>query len=263
MPSSQENSRCFPLPRRVFLRPVLQSGRRDIGHEALAVRRGRRRSARADDRPEDVARAVTLGAMAGPVHEVSAAIYLRRPRRNGMNGPPRQNSSFHSPTRPAHVERKPQIVAAHCPDRRQRFEIGKQIAHVGEPRADRKCRGNDGIKMRPRARFLSRTPVTKSASSTARCHRAGRAKCSAHRTYRTGNPARSRRRAGPLDFVGIPDLAWRDRTRNRRWRTWSGHCRDRRMRRQRRSGHGGGDGDGPKNDGRARGDGGHRPAENP
>src|SRR5581483_49211 len=69
----------FLRPRDLVAAPMTEAGRRDVGHPAFAVRRRAAGKPLAfDDAAEDIARRMTFGAVAGAVHQIGAAIPLRR-----------------------------------------------------------------------------------------------------------------------------------------------------------------------------------------
>ena len=106
----------------MFGTKLLPSGARPAS-EALAF----------DDSAEEIARAVTFGAMAGPVHQVGATVPLRRLRRIGRKGPVVKEEELPHADQAAEVEGEHEVVPAHpARHRRQGFQIGEQVAHVGE-----------------------------------------------------------------------------------------------------------------------------------
>ena len=158
----------FCRPRGVVLAPVLQAGRRDVGHPALAVRRraagkalalddrrrarcagcGTRRSGRArspDRRRDSIARSAPDRARTA--HRGGTAASIVPTRRRMLKG----NGRSCSRTR--------------ARDRRQRFQIGEQVAHVVERHV---LIGSVGERReadaRPRGDVPFHSAVTKSAS---------------------------------------------------------------------------------------------------
>ena len=113
---------------------MLQASWRDVGDEALAVRRRPAGEALAlDDGAKRVARAVAFGAMARTVDQIGASVPLRRLRRVRHERAAVEIQKLPQADQPANVERKADLVAVRAAgDRRQRLQISKQIARVVE-----------------------------------------------------------------------------------------------------------------------------------
>ena len=118
----------------VLCAPVRKSLLGDVGHPALAFRIGpARKSLRGDDAAEEIPRAVAFRAMAKTVHEIGAAIPLRRMRGIGAERLAVHEQEFPHADIAADVERKRHVVVARfARDRRQRLQIGEEVAHVFE-----------------------------------------------------------------------------------------------------------------------------------
>src|SRR5262252_10553688 len=122
----------------VALRIVADSFRRDVWDPTVAAFRiGAAGKALAlDDAAEEVARAVALRAMARAVDQISAAIPRRRFGGVGLELLAVEEKKFPASEHRAELEIERQVVVARLAlHRRQRLEIGKQIAHVLEPHA--------------------------------------------------------------------------------------------------------------------------------
>ena len=188
-----------------------QSLLRDVRHPALAFRIGSTCEAlRGDDAAEKIARAVTLRAMAQAVDEIGAAIPPRRSRRVRPEGPVVHEQQFPDPDIAPDVERKRHVMIAHfAGNRRQRLQIGKEVADVFDPGMRRRTyretpESNAARRARPLASPRGRT----GPRSIARCHRPDRARCWERRTSRTAtgkaSPPPSRVRSG------WPGTAWQE-----------------------------------------------------
>src|ERR1700727_1307428 len=118
----------------VVASPMLQASWRDVGDEALAVRRRPAGKALAlDDGAKRVARAVAFGAMARTVDQISASVPLRRLRRVRHERAAMEVQKLPQSDQPRNVERKPDLVAVRAPgDRRPRLQISNTIACSGQ-----------------------------------------------------------------------------------------------------------------------------------
>ena len=130
----------------------------DVRHKALPFRIGTAGKALAcNDAAEKIARAVAFGAMAETVDEIGAAIPLRRARLVGNEQPAVEEQQFPDADIAADVERERQVVIAHLAgDRRQRFQIGEEIADIlDSSHARRTCRETPGSNAFRQAKHLS------------------------------------------------------------------------------------------------------------
>src|SRR3984885_10288587 len=108
----EEARDIFLRPGGVVASPMLQASWRDVGDEALAVRRRPAGKALAlDDGAKRVARAVAFGAMARTVDQISASVPLRRLRRVRHERAAMEVQKLPQADQPANVERKPDLVA--------------------------------------------------------------------------------------------------------------------------------------------------------
>src|SRR5207245_11598106 len=116
----------------VLLAPIAYSFLGDVRHPALAFRIGSPGKAlRADDAAKEMAGAVTLRAMTKAVHEIGAAIPLRRAP--GVCGERLAVHEQHFPDADVapDVERKRTVMIAHfAADLGKRFQISKEIADI-------------------------------------------------------------------------------------------------------------------------------------
>ena len=152
---------------------------------------------RGDDAAEEIARTVTLRAMAEAVDQIGAAIPRRRARSVRHERLVVHEQPFPDPDVAADIERKRHVVIAHLAGhRRKRFQIGKEIADVLDlgMRVGRVGKGRKVMRSgrrNPLASPRERIPPR----SIARCRRPDRARYSARRTFRTATVSRARRRA--------------------------------------------------------------------
>src|SRR5207248_98666 len=117
----------------VALRVIADSGRRDVGNPSVPAFRIRTAGEPLadDDAAEGVAGAVALGAVTGAVDQIGATIFLRRFGGIRLELPAVEIKEFPASEQAADFEIERQVVVARLAlDRRQRLEIGEEIAHV-------------------------------------------------------------------------------------------------------------------------------------
>ena len=163
--------------------------------------------------------------MAGPVDQIGAAIPVRALLAgSGWNGLPSRNRNFQPPSVRRILNgngtswRAPMRL-----HRRQRFQIGEQVAHVVELHAligRIGKRREEMLAVRRGALHHGGDEIRLAPLPDAVVRR--RARCSARRTCRTAISGRARRRGASCR----PGPAWHGRRRSRRQRTWSCRCRD-------------------------------------
>src|SRR5262249_34139657 len=120
------------------LRVVADSFRRDVWDPTVAAFRigTAGKTLTCDDAAEEVARAVALRAMARAIDQISAAIPRRRLERVGLKLLTVEKKKFPASEHGAKLEIERKVVITHLAlHRRQRLEIGKQVAHVLQPHA--------------------------------------------------------------------------------------------------------------------------------
>src|SRR6476660_10645974 len=121
----------------IFHRPILELLLGDVWNTSLPV--GSRPSGEKQvpfDRPEHIARGVTLRAVSGSVHEIRPAIPLRRLRRIRCERPAVEKQKLPQPERATDIEWKRQGMIAHLAGhRRQCLQIGKEVTNVVERHA--------------------------------------------------------------------------------------------------------------------------------
>src|SRR5262249_22147920 len=117
----------------VALRVITDSGRRDVGNPTIPAFRIRTAGEPLadDDAAEGIAGAMALGAMTGAVDQIGAAIFLRRFGGIRLELAAIEKKEFPASEQATDLEIEWQVVVARLAfDRRQRLEIGEEIAHV-------------------------------------------------------------------------------------------------------------------------------------
>ena len=178
----------------------------------------------AHDAAQQVARRVALRAMARPVDQIGAAIPLRILRCIGPERLAVEEQQLPAAQRAADVERERHVVVAHpALHRRQRLEIGEQVAQILVLHALVRRVGKRGKIMPPvrRGSLHHRGDELRLVPLADAVVLVGRDIGNVERAERRFQ-SRARRRAASCR----PGWAWRGTTRSRRRRTWSCRCRD-------------------------------------